>query len=234
MTLKHHQLMMSAGGDPFFSNVVFLLDTSGSSVADKSGYASTVTDSANAPTISTAQSKWSGRSALFSGVNCSSTAPNAGLLNPGTSTAYTVEAWVYVTSASAFNSGMFGIAHPTAYVECGHSGASRWLYANTVEFGDQFNGFSGSVAIPSSTWTHVAVVREAGSSKTPRVYIAGNYAGAFNAPHSLGTGQHSAGAGWWRDVSNSVGTFYMEDLRITLNVERYTGTGSYTVPIAAF
>lgn len=172
----------------------------------------------------------------MTGVNCSTLAANSGLLNVPATSAYTLEAWVYISSASGFATSIIGINGPSSsYVEYGYSGSSRWLWANTASFGDQFNGFAGTIAIPSATWTHIAIVRPAGTSQVPRVYSAGSYRGTFDVQDSFDAGgQSSVGMGWWRDATHSAGTQYIEDLRLTLNQEIYTGTGSYTVPSGAF
>lgn|SRR5574337_120195 len=236
-SLQQGQLGRRRIGGAYSSDTVFLLDVSGASPADKSGYTTTFTPSANAPLCSTDQSKWSGRSLKVTGINCSTLADNSGLFNVAATTAYTLEAWVYISSATGFAVSQIGLDGPSSsYVEYGYSGSSRWLWANTGSFGDQFNGFfSGSVAIPSATWTHIAIVRPAGSAQIPRVYSGGSYRGTFDTAHNFNNGgQSSVAMGWFRDTTNSQGTSYIEDLRLTLNQELYTGTGGYTVPSAPF
>lgn len=218
--------------------VVFLLDVDGATPADKSGYDTTFAFGTNPPVVSTEQSKWSGRSLKVSGAGSWATALNAAMLNLPEDTGFTLEGWVYISTAANYNVPAFGVAGDDDYLEAGYSGTARYVYGNTAGLGAQLNGFTlvPQVIVPASAWVHFAVVRPSGVSTSPRFYMGGQYRGTSDAPFSLAVdAQNKVGLGYWRGGEvNNHGTLYLEDVRLRLNVEVYTGTGAYTPPDEAF
>lgn len=218
------------------TSVLFLLKTTGSTIYDGSTYHSTITLSGGtAPAVSSTTAKWGSQSVKLDctgGVTSYLTAPNAALSALSSTAAITIEFWGYIATAAAGSCSMGGL-HGTTYVELGHAGSSRWLYGNTPNSGDQYNGFNhGSQAWPSATWKHFAMVRPAGSATTPRLYFDGAYKGAWDSAWNPDASMQAA-VGASRNVSTNLGVQYIQDFRIKLG-EEYTGTGSYTIPTATF
>jgi hypothetical protein len=226
----------AAGGDPHFANVVFLLGCGGSTAADESPYLATVTNGSSAPACSTEQSKWSGRSLKMTGnaTQCYCYVEHAGLAAVGTK-AFTMEGWFYISSASANYTELQTLCTTdgSKYFEHGYAGSSRFAYGNTETANDQYLGSNDTpdTILPLNQWCHVAIVKASGANN-PRAYLDGAQTGTWNGTTDLTT-QARATIGRFRSTSSSIGTFYAEDVRVTLNVERYTGS-SYTVPTATF
>ena len=135
---------------------------------------------------------------------------------------FTVEAWVYPIR---LNTNAFGIIDARA----SGASASAWAFGldNSTGYKLTFytgTAYTGSITIPTNTWTHVAVERN-GSVLTSYVNGARNY---YNA--SFGTGAISPGATAPRINSKDLGIGaaydaqgYISDLRFTNSVALYKG-----------
>ena len=130
---------------------------------------------------------------------------------------FTVEAWVYVTTASTSR----GIVAkgPTAATtgwECKINAANFFRFEWTA------SSLVGSSTIPINTWTHVAVVRFGSATGNVKLYVNGAvYAtspGAvtdnFTQTDVLKISNDRAGTSFWPG--------YIDDLRITKGIARYT------------
>lgn len=215
-------------GDPNFSSVSLLLHmdgTNGSTTfTDSSSNALTVTRSGDAQ-ISTTQSKFGGASAYFDGTgDYLSSASSAGFAF-GTGN-FTCEAWIYPTAfGGTYNTIMAtrgGSGTVTGFSWSAVSNGTMIVYTNTF-------AYQGTVtsAISLNTWTHIALVRSAGNLQ---VYINGvkNRASDVTFTNDLTDQTFTVGI---------VGTFepftgYIDDLRITKGIARYTT--DFTAPVAAF
>jgi hypothetical protein len=139
---------------------------------------------------------------------------------------FTIEAWIYPSATSG-----------KGIVAKGTGGTDGWLFwlnsSNKLEF--QFNASStiqSSASISTDTWTHVAVVREGTGSNQTKLYIngvndgTGTVSSDFNQTVVLrvGTDRGNNASNRWNG--------YIDDLRITKGVARYTTT--FTPPTAAF
>lgn len=140
-------------------------------------------------------------------------------LNFGTGN-FTLEMWVYPTS---YSNKVLIDARPTA-------GAYVWLLefdaSGKVRFNANTTTVTTSVALTSSTWSHVAVVR---SGSTLTIYINGVSRGSGTVTETLTSG---TGARIGSDLTG--GSFfggYIDDLRITKGYARYTT--NFTPPTAA-
>jgi hypothetical protein len=223
--------------DPSFSSVSLLLHMDGSngstSFVDSSANALTVTAVGNAQ-ISTAQSKFGGSSALFDGTGDYLSIPDNSGFNFG-SGAFTIEAWVYYVATT----GSFAIASQRASTTSNASwslslistnngptfsystsGTSLTTLAKTFSFSGNANG-----------WHHFAVCR---SANTLYFFADGTSLGTsalVSTPFYDSTAPVFVGA----TNSASPTSFmngYIEELRITKGVARYTA--NFTVPSQAF
>ena len=215
-----------------YTNTVLLLHgdgTNGSTtIVDSSkvaGSPNTVTAVGNAQ-ISTAQSKFGGASIAFDGTGDYLTLSSNSAF--GFSTAdFTWEAWVYIAGAQGTD---------RAFIDVRPSAAAVGVFyiSNTNKlafFGNPVIGNTGA-SLAISTWYHVALVRASGLWGC---YLDGisqwTSSQAFTFPNApsmtIGAGQAAAvGAG--ATPFNG----YIDDLRITNGVARYTA--NFTPPTAPF
>jgi hypothetical protein len=223
--------------DPNFSSVSLLLHMDGSngstSFVDSSANAFTVTAVGNAQ-ISTAQSKFGGSSAFFDGTGdyLSITDNNAFSFGSG---AFTIEAWVYYIPTS----GSFAIASQRASATVN---ASWGLILSSLNNGPTFaystNGTfmtnlakTFSISANANSWHHFAVCR---SGNTLYFFADGTSLGTFalastpfydsTAPVLIGAMNSTTPASFMNG--------YIEELRITKGVARYTA--NFTVPSEPF
>lgn len=217
--------------DPSFSSVSLLLHMDGSNnsttFTDNSSNAFTVSRFGDAK-ISTAQSKFGGASGLFDGTGDYLTCPSAsGAFNFGSGN-FTIEVWVRVANITGVKS--------VATVWPSDANASwRFLISDAGVFlgwktttGSTVLSGSGAV-LSANTWAHLAIVRNGGtltiykdgvSVKTDT--ISGSIA---NASSTLSIGRNEDANTWFMNG-------YMDDLRITKGVARYTA--NFTPPTAPF
>ena len=131
---------------------------------------------------------------------------------------FTLEAWFYFTSfANSF--AMFdqwnssGSTRNQLWHSTNNDGKLHWYYAGTSNF------TSADPAVSTGAWTHIALVRHSGTLK---MYINGTaesntatHTGQFGRSHTMYFGdQHGGGGG--------APQYYMDDLRITKGLARYT------------
>jgi hypothetical protein len=223
---------VTAATDPNFSSVSLLLHMDGSNgsttFTDNSSAARTITRFGNAQ-ISTAQSKWGGASALFDGNGDYLTAPtNTAFAFSGD---FTVEAWIRISTNPA----------PTFSIFDTGNDASRefglYLYLNSsrqlVVLRNFVNRITTSAAVPTGQWVHVALTR---SSGVWRLFIDGTVnTTTYTSTLDLTTGACIIGGSVQTILGgSSQGWFdgYIDDVRITKGVARYTAT--FTPPTAAF
>ena len=225
--------------DPSFSSVSLLLHMDGSNgsttFTDNSSNALTVTANGNAQ-ISTAQSKFGGASALFDGTgDWLSSSTNTALDLAGGD--FTVEAYIYLSALAAPNNDSSRVCTVAAYgsgtVNTGYS-----FYINQTNNSLNFfatgtgNGASASYTFALSTWYHIAATR---SGTTSRLFVDGalltlstNTFQNNSAPTgTLRIGSERLFTGYNHDLNG-----YIDDLRITKGIARYTA--AFTPPTAPF
>jgi len=213
--------------DPYANNVILLVNGNGAN----SG--TTFTDAAqNFPitatgsVTSTGQSKWNGSSMFFNGSSNYLSIPNSyvGQAFGIGSNNFTLECWVYLNSASA--------ASCIISQDNGGGSTPKWAFGFNVLTANNFslhrNQTSGTQANinwsytpTASVWTHIAVVRN-GNNWT--FYSNGVSQGTFVDSNSLSLAGGLTSAATIGELSEGAWYFngYMQDLRITLNVARYT------------
>jgi ribosomal protein S11 len=138
---------------------------------------------------------------------------------------FTVEAWVYYTSASSGDTSLYVTSQD----------GSSYFALNISMTSGNYNIYlnSGATAIAhgitANTWTHVAMTI---SGTTIKIYINGT----LNTTSATYTGVAAAGLNTTDLVglegSGTYFTGYLNDLRITKGVARYTST--FTPPTTAF
>ena len=224
-------------GDADFASVSLLLHgdgTNGSTTfTDSSATPKTVTANGNAQ-ISTAQSMFGGASALFDGAGDYLSIAYSSALSL-ISGDFAVEAWIYLTTLTAGSQAIFD--------KDGVSGASYPQYALLITSGGKLSAFlgngngvsptgttyTGTTTVTLNAWHHVALVK---TGSTCKGFLDGDQewsasaATMYEGSKALLIG-YSAG-----QPSTAYFHGYIDDLRITKGVARYTGT--FTPPAAAF
>ena len=235
--IRNAKKTTAAATDPYFSSVSLLLHMDGAngstSFVDSGPNAITLTASGDAQ-ISTAQSKFGGASGYFDGTGDSLTASgSAGQFAFGTSP-FTIEFWLYaqdvttrqglysnnINSSGGLNSGpVFAI---TGLGGTGKIGVGNVGQADKVA--------TSNNAILINTWHHIALVREGTSTNQTKIYVNGVMAGQGTMADNFSASRNAA-VGRTLYYSEFL-KGYIDDLRITKGVARYTA--NFTQPTAAF
>jgi hypothetical protein len=234
MSLLINPYRFAAAGatDPNFSNVSLLLHgdgTNGSTtITDSSGSPKTVTAFGNAQ-ISTARSKFGNASIAFDGtgdylgLGTGNTAYQFGSGN------WTVEGWIYRlnTNSSVFLVGQSDLSTPT--------GSGYVFYVGPDNSSVYVGSSAFSIASPNPSanqWAHVAYVRNGGVFSS---YLNGSLVASRSNLGSLsinnGATTFQASIGGFAD-GNVVLNGYIDDLRVTKGVARYTA--NFTPPTSPF
>lgn len=217
----------TAGEDPYFSSVSLLLRGDGSNgsttIIDGSLTPKTVTAFGNAQ-ISTAQSKYGGSSIYFDGTGDYLQTSTSSDLALGAGD-FTEEFWM---RPSTFSSGF-----QTFFNHWGGSGSGFYLWLEPVSGGyaidivQDANTYiynSSANIISANVWSHVAICR---SSGTIRLFVNGtqSYSFANSTSFTSNAVWIASNAG---NASGSNFNGYIDDLRITKGVARYTS--NFTPP----
>jgi len=214
----------AAGNDPYFSSVSLLMHMDGANGSttfrDNSSNALTVAAVGNTQ-LSAGQSKYGSASAYFDGTGDYLTVANYGSLFTFGTGDFTVEAWVYVTSSGTSFSFFLteGLATDFAfYVDDTRLG--MWDGASS-------SYYSSSGAVPLNQWVHVAFTRTGG-------FIRGFANGVLTG--SVSNSRNMTNSQAVRIVASSTypnsSTCYVDDLRVTKGIARYTAT--FTPPPSAY
>jgi hypothetical protein len=213
--------------DPYLGNVSLLLKMDGANNS------TTFTDSSLTPKavfangnvkISTAQSKFGGSSALFDGTGDYLSIASDNTLSLDANN-FTIEAWIYL-SAKVNNYGTIIGNNPATF----SSGATFFMAygasspANPNKLG--FGTFTTNPILVSTTsldinnWYHVAVTRD---GTAVRLFINGTHEASATNSESINLGLNGTriGSNGW-DGSASFFQGYIDDLRITKGIARYT------------
>lgn len=227
-TSAHYALTLDgevAECDPYWSNVVLAMHMDDAGLTDLKGHA--VTLAGNTARSST-QSKFGGYSAYFDGAGDFLYPVNSGPDFAFGTGDFTVEMWVYLPSLGV-----------NRFLYDGRPTSTNGLYVSTYVSATNTIGFfvssvtriTGTTALAAMTWYHVALCRSGTSTKLflngvqeGATYSDGNnYLGAANRPFIGIDGYNSS-------ASAMLG--YIDDLRVTKGVARYTA--NFTPPSSAF
>jgi hypothetical protein len=222
----------SNGSDQDFSSVSLLLHMDGSNASttftDSSSNAFSATANGNAQ-ISTTQSKFGGASGKFDGSGDYVQITSATALELGSGD-FTIELWYYHDGGNQTFAGLVGKG------PVGSTPSDAW----TLEFGGSgiiFVPWAASTETVTTTepsqnaWHHVAVTR---SGSTLRLFVDGVQSASNTVSFTVGTnnsGPLVIGGGAFAPSTRSF-SGYIDDLRITKGVARYTA--GFTPPTAAF
>ena len=214
--------------DEYFSDVSLLLygdGTNGSTAivdSSRNGHAITVNGDAQ---ISTAQSKFGGASMYFDGTGDYITAPSDSSFDFGTGD-FTIEFWMNPSNITGTWQ---------AIISRKYQGSGGWrIYktagSNNLSFYHPSGYYSTTnTGLTNGTWHHIAVVR---SGSTLTTYVDGTSRGTDTI--SLAMSPTSADVEIGQGIYTSAYPYegYLDDLRITKGVARYTA--NFTPPTSAF
>ena len=197
---------------------------------DSSSNGLTVTANGNAQ-ISTTQSKFGGSSAYFDGTGDYLTASHASNFNFGSGD-FTAEVWFNVPNVSGTDAFITTAAGQGAD---GTDFQGIWLglHQGQYYFIASTNGTSWDVSIqagtpPTNTWTFLSAVR---SGNTFTLYVNGVSIGTATSSGTLTNSNNLIAIGG-RTRNNQYSIGYLDDVRVTKGVARYTS--NFTAPTAAF
>lgn len=172
--------------------------------------------------VSTTQAKWGATSLYFDGTGDWLFVANRPEQQLRTGN-FTIETWVYL--------GATGVAQ--GFVGKG-TATTGWLLSvnssNQLVFTYASSTITSTGTLAGSTWYHVAVVREGTGTNQTKLYIGGSNDGTgtvntdFNQTNAMYVAADRTGG------SNLNG--YLQDLRITPGIARYTA--NFTPPVAPF
>ena len=228
------------GGDPNYAGVSLLLHgdgTNGSTTfTDNSPTPKTVTAFGNAQ-ISTAQSKFGGSAMYFDGTGSYLSGPTSDDFRFGSGN-FTVELFTYVTSSSTvyqriigynYNSVASVTGNESFLLEITNTGKMSMLFTSDAP-NDYYVIAPENISL--NVWIHWAMVRV---GATITLYRDGISVATLNVATSAMSeaNTHSLSVGRWL-VSPNTRYFsgYIDDLRITKGVARYTS--NFTPPTSAF
>lgn len=235
--LGRRAVPVAGGSDPNFANVSLLLHmdgTNGSTTfTDSSPNNFTVTPF-NQAQISTAQSKFGGASGLFDGASDYLTVPDDVDFAFGTGD-FTIELWARFTVAnsginySLVAQGTAGFTSNAGFFFLRHSSNNlRFIFTDDGTGASGFKICDTPFSPTVNVWYHLAVTR---SGTSIRLFIDGvlsntltSSAAIFNSTRAVSIAADEVGANGFSG--------YMDDLRITKGVARYTA--NFTPPTAPF
>ena len=219
-------------GDQYYNSCSLLLHLNGTNgsttFTDNSPSPKTVTSN-NGAAISTAQSKFGGASGLFDGTDDYLSINYNSAFNFGTNS-FTWESWIYPTNISGIDgiyatSGGSGV-NPKFVIHL-NAGTPSIHYNNLTNGNDLYTTATSAVSI--NTWTHLAFVRN-GSNWT--WYINGNSAGTGTNNTNITFTSQPTYIGYGGEAYFTPFNGYIDELRITNGVARYTG--NFTPSTTAF
>ena len=208
----------NVGEDPYYNNVLLLLRADGANgsttILDESSYARTMTAYADA-NLSTSQVKFGTASLYFDGANDYVEGPSSAdwaLVD----TDYCVEFWIYPVGSQLTASGIIGTY--TGW----NSYAGKWqiiMTGSTLYAMTSGGSYGISATLTASTWSHVAWVR---AGTTASLYVNGISQASTSANNYTNYAPIRLGTAF------NVFSGYLDDIRITKGVARYTS--NFTPP----
>jgi hypothetical protein len=171
---------------------------------------------------STTQAKWSPTSLKLSGGTDALTMPSSSNFNFG-SDDFTIEAWIYVSSyvsnSAVISKGAFG-----PFLIFIGSSSEIAFYSSTNGSSWAVTDLRFATAPATNTWHYIAVTR---SGTTVRTFFNGTLANSTTLTGAVVSNATDISVGRYSSSFNG----YIQDLRVTKGVARYTAT--FTPPTAA-
>jgi hypothetical protein len=220
--------------DPQYGSVSLLLHGNGTNgsttITDNSPSPKTVTAVGNAQ-ISTAQSKFGGSSIAFDGTGdyIETSGTNASLeMGSGS---WTIEMWVYQIARTTVGSG--ASLYDSLALSSSTTNATRLRISPSGELlfvRYSTAVFTSTAVVPLTTWSHVAMVK---NESTLNFYLGGASAGSIadTITYTNGLNRPIIGTDGFSPGSSNLNG-YIDDLRITKGIARYTA--NFTPPAAPF
>ena len=171
---------------------------------------------------SVAQKKFGSKSLYFNGTTDYLTAPVSSAFKFAVD--FTVEAWIYLTVANASNviyDSRTTSTSTTGFVVSINASKQLLMYTGTTSY-------ISYQTVALSTWTHVAYVRKGSANM---LYINGVACAALNSSTTNYTDGNCV-IGKTNESLSNLFTGYIDDLRITNGVARYTN--GFTIPTTAY
>lgn len=211
-------------GDANWGSVKLLLHGNGANgsttIVDSGPDGRTVTVSGNAQ-ISTAQSKFGGSSLSVDG-----TGDSFNVTGPAIGTSdFTVEGFIRVAAPGS----SFAVldTRDSDLTDSGFAFYVRSTQKLTFGTGASFTATEGTTNVAADTWLHVALTRSGG---TVRGFLDGNLEFTVSDADNFSLTAWKIGNFW--NVGSGFSAGYIDDLRVTVGVARYTA--SFTPPAAQF
>jgi hypothetical protein len=205
--------------DPYFSDVSLLM-LGNSTVTDSSSNSFTLYQSAGTVTINTSIKKYGAGSLYFNGSSYL-VSDNSSKFTLGTGD-FTIEMWIYPTDAQGLFGTMVAIGNPDSGGLGIQMAGQNQLYIRIVSTASD-NNFLTSGTVLQNQWHHIAYTRQSG---LVRAFLNGTLLGSKSMNFNI-TAQNVY-LGRWNAAYPTWTLGYMDDLRITKGVARYTS--SFTAP----
>ena len=234
LPLDYIKTFGSTVGDTHFSKVTAMFNFDGSdgdtttTGLDASNKNLSITYDSGSDQLSSTQAKF-GSTSLYVADNVRLSSSDG--FNFGTGD-FTMEAWFYFTALNTaftmfdqWNSGT-SLARSQLFHAASGSGQLKFYYATAGQATQTLLFSSGTVS--TGSWTHLALVR---SSGTVKLYVNGT---ADSSTASITGAVHRTDDMWFGDQQTGGGgapQYYMDDLRITKGLARYTS--NFTAPTSA-
>jgi len=210
-------------GDEYYNSCSLLLHFSGSNgsttFTDNSPSQKTITANGTAQ-ISTAQSKFGGSSAYFDGSGDYLTTTSNSSFAFGTGD-YTIEAWVYPTTIRN-GENLIYVTDVTEGTSFGFNQTQVFIGARATAL-----DLTATYTVVANVWTHLTATRQSG---TVRIFANGNLISSGSVTRSCPQGP--GGIGDYPTANGNGVTGYIDEVRVTKGVARYTG--SFVTQSAAF
>jgi len=217
----------SITGDEYYNSCSLLMHFSGSNGSttfiDNSPNNLTATSN-NGADISTVQSKFGGSSLLLDGTNDYLSIPSNVVFNLTGN--YTIEFWAYSSNFGGggyLHRGFYSTSSQTwsglSFSIRGIGGTIRFYFYATTNVNEQYI----DATVPSNNaWHHFAMVK---SGTTGRVFIDGTLAGTIASLNTPADSSQTLRIGVWDyNITSEYFNGYIDELRITKGVARYTGS----------
>jgi hypothetical protein len=211
------------------TNTTFLISMSGAGIYDAAmmNNLETVGDAK----ISTTQSKFGGSSMAFDGTGDGLYRPSSDLFNFGTGN-FTIEFWIYFNSKTGYQTIIsFGYSPNTAngWVLQTGNGDGKILFARMTGSSSSVIASDTGATVNTGQWYHIAVVR---NGSTTSIYRDGTSVSSGSDTNNYScVANFYIGGGSSTAFDNYYFNGYIDDLRITKGVARYTT--NFSVPTSA-
>jgi len=206
------------------ANTALLINFTNAGILDST--AKNVGETINSAQISTAVRRYGPSSMLFDGTSDYVVFPSS--TNFELVADFTMECWIYPTTITGSERGVFGIGttDPNSNlvrIQASSSKLQFWLGGSNSGgpgTGTKTGIITCTTALVLNTWYHVALVRSGSGTNNVKLYLNGVLDGQGTGTYVITANPCSIGSGY---PGTSIETFfgYISDFRVTKNVARY-------------